>query len=69
LLKFFENEGFVFNRQKGSHIVLSRILKEGTQYLVVPDHAELDRGMTHGIFKQAREYLSEQDLRKFFYTK
>ena len=67
LIKFFEKEGFVFNRQKGSHIVISRIVEGSKQHLVIPNHSELDRGMTHGIFKQSREYLPEQDLKKFFY--
>ena len=68
LIAFFEKQGFHIDRQKGSHVILSRIVERVPQHLVVPNHNELDRGMTHGIFKQAKEYLSEKEVKKFFYT-
>jgi predicted RNA binding protein YcfA (HicA-like mRNA interferase family) len=68
LVKFFEKCGFVISRQKGSHIILERIVENVSQHLVVPNHAELDRGTTHEIFKQARIYIPESELRKVFYT-
>ncbi|MEK7564387.1 MAG: type II toxin-antitoxin system HicA family toxin [Patescibacteria group bacterium] len=68
LIGFLEKQGFILNRQKGSHMILSRIVEGVLEHLVVPNHKELDRGMTHGIYKQAREYLPEQELKKFFYT-
>ena len=68
IVKFFEKEGFEFYRQKGSHIVLVRKIEDEKQVLVIPNHDELDRGMTYGIFKQSREYLPEKELKKFFYT-
>lgn len=68
LVNFFKKEGFIIDRQNGSHIILSRKVDGYSQHLVVPNHKELDRGMTHGIYKQATEYLPEQELKKFFYT-
>lgn len=68
LVSFFEKQGFRVDRQKGSHIVLTRVVEGVSQHLVIPNHRELDRGMTHGIFKQAKEYLSEEEVRGFFYT-
>lgn len=68
LVNFFEKQGFVISRQNGSHIILNRTTEDSSEHLVVPNHKELDRGMTHGIYKQAREYLPEQELKKFFYT-
>jgi len=68
LVTFFEKQGFFIERQKGSHIILSRIIGGSSQHLVIPNHNELDRGMTHGIFKQAKEYLSEKEVKEFFYT-
>jgi predicted RNA binding protein YcfA (HicA-like mRNA interferase family) len=43
--------GFLFKRQKGSHIVLRRDIPFGQ--VVVPDHKELDRGTLRAIIKQA----------------
>lgn len=68
LVNFFKKEGFVVDRQNGSHINLIKKVEGTSQHLIVPNHKELDRGMTHGIYKQAREYLPEQELKKFFYT-
>lgn len=68
LLAFFEKQGFRVDRQKGSHVVLSRIVEGVAQHLVVPNHNELDRGLTHGIFKQAKEYLPEEKVKNFFYS-
>ena len=68
LITFFEKQGFIIDRQKGSHIVLSKKFNGTSQHLVIPNHKELDRGLTHGIYKQAKEYLTEEEIKKFFYT-
>ena len=68
LVNFFRKGGFTVDRQNGSHIVLSRTIDGSKENLIVPNHKELDRGMTHGIYKQAREYFPESELKKFFYT-
>ena len=45
----FENAGWVFNRQRGSHMVL---VKTGTAFnLTIPDHRELDRGLLRGLIR------------------
>lgn len=43
--------GFVVKRQRGSHIVLRR--DSPFAQVVVPDHAELDRGTLRAILRQA----------------
>jgi predicted RNA binding protein YcfA (HicA-like mRNA interferase family) len=42
--------GFVFLRQHGSHLILRR--QEPFTQIVVPDHAELDRGTLRAIIRQ-----------------
>jgi predicted RNA binding protein YcfA (HicA-like mRNA interferase family) len=49
--------GFLFVRQKGSHIILRR--QEPFAQLVVPDHKELDRGTLRAIIRQAGLTLGE----------
>ncbi len=49
--------GFLFKRQKGSHIVLRRDIPFGQ--VVVPDHKELDRGTLRAIIKQAELSVDE----------
>jgi predicted RNA binding protein YcfA (HicA-like mRNA interferase family) len=47
----FEKAGWVFNRQRGSHMVL---VKSGTPFnLTIPDHKELDRGLLRGLIRDA----------------
>ena len=47
----FEKAGWVFNRQRGSHMVL---VKAGVPInLTIPDHRELDRGLLRGLIRDA----------------
>lgn len=45
----FEKDGWTFNRQRGSHMVL---IKSGNHVnLSIPDHRELDRGLLRGLIR------------------
>ena len=47
----FERDGWVFDRQRGSHMIL---VKAGVPLnLSVPDHRELDRGLLRGLIRDA----------------
>lgn len=47
----FEKAGWVFNRQRSSHMIL---VKPGVPVnLSVPDHRELDRGLLRGLIRDA----------------
>ena len=47
----FEKLGWLFDRQRGSHMILT---KPGTPAnLSVPDHRELDRGLLRGLIRDA----------------
>lgn len=47
--KAFEKAGWVFNRQRSSHMILT---KSGVAAnLSVPDHRELDRGLLGGLIR------------------
>ena len=59
-------QGFGF--QRGSHVKLIREVVEIRQVLTVPLHAELDPGTVRAILRQASRFISEQDLRPYFYT-
>ena len=48
----FEKAGWVFDRQRGSHMILT---KPGIPTnLSVPDHRELDRGLLRGLIRDAQ---------------
>ena len=49
-VKVFEKLGFIFHRQKGSHIILSH---PNGRHLSVPDHRELDRGTLRALLRGA----------------
>lgn len=47
----FERAGWIFNRQRGSHMIL---IKPGVAAnLSIPDHRELDRGLLRGLIRDA----------------
>jgi len=47
----FEKAGWVFNRQRSSHMIL---VKVGVPVnLSVPDHRDLDRGLLRGLIRDA----------------
>jgi predicted RNA binding protein YcfA (HicA-like mRNA interferase family) len=53
----FEKVGWVFDRQRGSHMIL---IKPGTSVnLSVPDHRELDRGLLRGLIRDAGMTVDE----------
>jgi len=47
----FETAGWVFDRQRGSHMVLTKAGAPGN--LTIPDHRELDRGLLRGLIRDA----------------
>lgn len=61
--------GFQFHNQEGSHIKLRRLSPEGRrQTLLVPRHRELAVGTLREIYKQASEFIPEDQLKRHFYT-
>ena len=69
VVKILENFSFFAVKQRGSHIKLKRLLSNGTkQVLTVPNHKEIDKGTLNGIFQQGSRYISETELRKYFYN-
>ena len=54
VLKALSKDGFVIARQKGSHIILKKKLSNGEINVVVPNHAEIDKGTLLEIIRQAK---------------
>jgi predicted RNA binding protein YcfA (HicA-like mRNA interferase family) len=69
VLLILSNFGFHPVSQRGSHIKVSRTLQSGeTQTLTIPNHREIDRGTLHALFRQARRFIAEEELRRDFFT-
>ena len=69
VIKIFLSFGFEMASQRGSHVKLKKIASNGIkQTLTVPNHKELDRGTLSAIYRQTLRYLSEQDIRPYFYS-
>lgn len=69
VVDIFKSFGFSIADQKGSHIKLRRIAKDGTrETLTVPNHKELDRGTVVSLYRQATRYIPESKLREHFYS-
>jgi predicted RNA binding protein YcfA (HicA-like mRNA interferase family) len=69
VIRILQEFGFQIERQRGSHVKLSRISPAGEkQILTVPLHKELDKGTLRAIFRQACRYIPEDQLASHFYT-
>jgi predicted RNA binding protein YcfA (HicA-like mRNA interferase family) len=61
--------GFRKYSQKGSHVKLRRIgLQSEKQTLTIPLHDELDVGTLKAIIRQATRFITENEMRKYFYS-
>lgn len=69
IVKILTDFGFSIHSQKGSHIKLKRFLPTGTETLLVPDRNPISKGTLKAIFNQASRYISESDLRGYFFIK
>ena len=70
VVKIFSELGFTLASQKGSHIKLRRVLKDGSaQIITISLHSELDKGTIKAIYRQALRYIPEETLKLYFYTK
>jgi predicted RNA binding protein YcfA (HicA-like mRNA interferase family) len=49
--RVFERAGFVFDHQRGSHMIYYR--EADGRHLSIPDHRELGRGLLRKLIKQA----------------
>jgi len=69
IIDVFARFNFSVIGQKGSHVKLKRVTSNDLkQTLTVPKHKELDKGTIRAIYNQALRYISENDLRKHFYS-
>ncbi|PIP29702.1 hypothetical protein COU12_01905 [Candidatus Jorgensenbacteria bacterium CG10_big_fil_rev_8_21_14_0_10_54_38] len=63
VIKVLGRFGFLVVSQRGSHVKLQREGSGGSkQTLIIPRHAELDRGTLGAIYRQALRYLPEDKL-------
>lgn len=51
--KILTEHGFVQVRQRGSHIIMQRIIENSTITVPVPDHSELRTGTLLSIIRQS----------------
>jgi predicted RNA binding protein YcfA (HicA-like mRNA interferase family) len=68
VIKVLEKLGFSVVGQKGSHVKLKRMKGEDSQILTIPNHKELDKGTLKAIYNQSLRYLSDEEMRDYFYT-
>ena len=68
-IKFLENNGFIIDRQNGSHIVLKRSSYLKKEVMTVPNHKEISVGTVKALYNQAKKYIDINELDKFFYGK
>lgn len=67
IISALENFGFKITGQKGSHIKLSRQTSVQKQVLTIPNDKNLPKGTIKAIFNQASRFVSQDELKKYFY--
>jgi len=70
VIAILETLGFNVVRIKGSHHILKRTIDGKEQQLNVPVHGKkvLGIGMIRALYRDARQYLSEEEIKKHFYA-
>jgi predicted RNA binding protein YcfA (HicA-like mRNA interferase family) len=70
IISILESFGFELIKIEGSHHKLRRIVDEKRQTLHIPVHGNkpVSVGVLSAIYKQARAYVPEEELRTFFYS-
>lgn len=69
-IRILESFGFRIVRVRGSHHHLQRVVDDKEQNLNVPVHGSktLHTGTLKNIYRQASEYIPEEELKAHFYT-
>jgi predicted RNA binding protein YcfA (HicA-like mRNA interferase family) len=47
--------GYVYARQKGSHVTMKKVTITGEHVIVIPLHDELDKGTLNGILSRVSD--------------
>jgi len=68
IIKFLEQQGFVIDRQKGSHIVFTKTVSFSKQVLTIPKHDTLDKGTIKALYNQISRFVPEVEIQNLFYT-
>jgi predicted RNA binding protein YcfA (HicA-like mRNA interferase family) len=58
LVKILSKKGYIFLRQKGSHIVLETVLN-GTHKVVIPNHNPIKIGTLNDIFIEIAKHFNQ----------
>ncbi len=70
IVTLLQSFGFEVIKVEGSHHKLRRVVNEQRQTLHIPVHGSkpLGVGVLSAIYKQARTYIPEEELRSYFYS-
>lgn len=68
IVRFLERYGFVLASQNGSHMKMRNLSIKGS-FIIVPRHRAIKRGLLGGIIKKCMEYLDNDTVRNFFFSK
>jgi len=69
IVRFLARHGFETLSTRGSHAKLVRIGPSGRkEILIVPMHRQLTAGTVHAIYRQASQFVPEEELRHGFFA-
>lgn len=70
LISIFAGFGFEIYSQSGSHIRLQRIVDGKQQRILIAVHGKktIKPATLMNIYRTAKQYISEEEIKKYFYT-
>ena len=68
VISIFHKFGFSIGYSKGSHFKLVRVTNDEKQVIVIPRHIPVAKGTLKSIYRKALEYITDEELRPYFYT-
>ncbi len=64
LIQFLSKKGFIITRQKGSHLIMKKIIESKVLVTVVPLHDKIDNGTLLAIMKQTE--TKREEIEEYF---
>ncbi|OHA96063.1 MAG: hypothetical protein A3C70_01385 [Candidatus Zambryskibacteria bacterium RIFCSPHIGHO2_02_FULL_43_14] len=68
IIKFLQKEGLEIEYGKGSHCKLFKLIGGEKESITIPLHKEIAKGTLRAIYNQASRFVSQGELKKYFYS-
>ena len=68
IIKFLQKEGLEIEYCKRNHCKLFKLIGGEKESITIPLHKEIAKGTLRAIYNQASRFVSQGELKKYFYS-